>query len=184
MDSINIGKKVFSILITSKEIESAVSELARQIAEDYRGKSPVFICILKGATYFFSDLTKKLDMNLKTEFVELSSYKGGRESGDVSLIKDIQINVKGKDLLIIEDIMDTSKTLNFLVDHLNSKNPRSIKICALIDKRERRETNLVADYTGFEIAEGFVIGYGMDYNEYGRNLREIYVLDKSPKGET
>lgn len=183
MKTFRIGKKNFSLLITKKEIENAVSELARQINEDYNGKSPTCICILKGGIYFFSDLTKKIDLNLKTEFIELSSYRGEFESGDITLLKDIQMSVKGKDILIIEDIMDTSKTLNFLIDHLKSKNPRSIKICTLIDKRERRETNLFADYTGFEIAEGFVIGYGMDYNENGRNLSDIYVFDKLVKGE-
>ncbi|MGH7885032.1 MAG: hypoxanthine phosphoribosyltransferase [Thermodesulfobacteriota bacterium] len=178
MKSIILDKKNFKKLIDKAEIQSAVSELAREISEDFRGKTIICICILKGASYFFSDLTRKIDLDLKTEFVELSSYGGSTESDDVSLLKDIQCSIKGKDVLIVEDIMDTSKTLNFLIEHLESKHPRSVRICTLIDKRERRESDLKADYTGFEIEKGFVVGYGMDFNELGRNLDDIYVLEK------
>lgn len=178
MNSIILDKKNFKKLINKAEIQGAVSELARQISEDYRGKTIICICILKGAVYFFSDLTKKIDLDIKTEFIELSSYEGALESNDVSLLKDIRSSIKGKDVLIVEDIMDTSKTLNFLIEHLESKNPRSIRICTLIDKRERRESDLKADYTGFEIEKGFVVGYGMDFNELGRNMDDIYVLEK------
>lgn len=184
MKSLKIGRKSFSLFIENTEIQNAVSELARQINEDYKKRSPVFICILKGAVTFFSDLTRKLEIDPKTEFIELSSYRDGEESGKIEVLKDLNKNIKGKDVLIVEDIMDTSRTLNFLVDHLKSKNPKSLRICTLIDKRERRETSLNADYTGFEIAEGFVIGYGMDYNEHGRNLSDIYVLDSKERGET
>ncbi len=178
MKTIRLDKKTFRQLISNSEIQSAVSELARQISEDFKEKSLVCLCILKGAVYFFSDLTKKIELDLTTEFLELSSYKGQIDSQEVRLLKDIQNSIKGKDALIVEDIMDTSKTLNFLIEHIKSKKPKSISVCTLIDKRERRESDLKADYTGFEIEKGFVVGYGMDCNELGRNLNDIYVLDK------
>lgn len=178
MKTIKLEKKTFKELINKTEIQNAVTELARQISEDFKNKPLVCICILKGAIYFFSDLTKKIELNLRTEFIELSSYKGEMASDEVKLLKDIQSSIKGKDILVVEDIMDTSKTLSFLIEHLKSKNPKSISICTLIDKRERRESDLKTDYTGFEIEEGFVVGYGMDCNELGRNLNDIYVLEK------
>ena len=177
MNAIKIGKSSFKKLIDYSEIEGAVSELARQISEDLAGNPVLCICILKGGVYFFSELTQKLDLDIQTEFIELSSYEGKIKSKDVNLLKDITSSIKGKNVLIIEDIMDTSKTLQFLIEHLESKNPKSIKICTLIDKRERRESDLKSDYTGFEIEKGFVIGYGMDLNEQGRNLKDIYVLE-------
>lgn len=178
MKTVKLANKSFKELISKTEIQNAVSELAREISLDYKNKPLVCVCILKGAIYFFSDLTKQIKLDIGTEFVELSSYEGEMVSQEVTLLKGIKSNIRGNDVLIVEDIMDTSKTLNFLVEHLKSKNPKSISICTLIDKRERRETDLKADYTGFEIEKGFVVGYGMDYNEFGRNLEDIYVLDK------
>lgn len=160
----------YRILLTPEQIQCRVKELGEQITKDYQGKEPVFIGMLKGAVYFFSDLTKNVKLPLMIDFARLSSYRNGTTSGEMEVIADITANIDGKDVIIVEDIVDSGKTLSYFVKLLQKKNPASIKICAFLDKKERREVEISADYIGFDIPCGFVIGYGLDYAEKYREF--------------
>lgn len=160
----------YRILLTPEQIQSRVKELGEQITKDYQGKEPVFIGMLKGAVYFFADLTKNVKLPLMIDFARLSSYRNGTTSGKMEVIADITANIEGKDVIIVEDIVDSGKTLSYFIKLLQKKNPSSIKICAFIDKKERREVEISADYVGFDIPCGFVIGYGLDYAEKYREF--------------
>ena len=158
-------KSNYNVILTEEQIENRVCELAKQISSDYEGKTPVIICMLKGAVYFFSDLSKKITTPIMIEFARLSSYKSGTCGGEMELISNITADITGKDVLIVEDIVDSGKTLAYFIKLLQKKNPASIKICAFLDKQERREVDIKVDYVGFDIDCGFVIGYGLDYAE-------------------
>ncbi len=160
----------FNVLISKEAIEQRVKELGEQITRDYAGKEPVIICMLKGAVYFFTDLTRNIDLPINIEFARLSSYRNGTVSGQMQVVSDITADISGKHVLIVEDIIDSGKTLAYFVEMLKTKNPASIKICALTDKKERREANIEADYVGFDVPNTFVIGYGLDYAEKYREL--------------
>lgn len=165
------------ILIERRAILARVSDLAARISSDYAGKEPVLIGVLKGAVFFFADLVMHLTIPCRIDFIGASSYGSGRDSsGDVKLIKEVQIPVSGKSLILVEDIVDTGLTLERIVKALRQKGPESIRVCALIDKKERRERALQIDYCGFEVKEGFLVGYGLDYDEQFRNLPDIHVL--------
>jgi hypoxanthine phosphoribosyltransferase len=172
-------------LLTAEEIASIVKGLADQISRDYEGKELILVCILKGAFMFLSDLIRHLRIPVKVDFVRLASYGAGmKSSGLVEITKDIEIPIEGKDVLIIEDIVDSGRTLQFLKERLGLSNPRSIKICALLDKKARREVQVEVDYLGKEIEDIFIVGYGIDFNENFRNLPEIhYVIPNAPKKE-
>ena len=164
-------------LLTAEEIVSIVKSLADQISRDYVGRELILVCILKGAFMFLSDLIRHLRIPVKVDFVRLASYSAGmKSSGLVEISKDIEIPIEGKDVLIIEDIVDSGRTLQFLKERLALSNPRSIKICALLDKKARREVKVEADYLGKEIEDIFIVGYGIDFNEGYRNLPEIYYI--------
>ncbi len=164
-------------LMTSEEIASIVEKLADQISRDYTGKELVLVCILKGAFMFLSDLIRRLRIPVKVDFVRLASYGAGmKSSGLVEITKDIETPVEGKDVLIVEDIVDSGRTLQFLKERLALSNPHSIKICALLDKKARREVEIEADYLGKEIEDVFIVGYGIDFNEGYRHLPEIYYV--------
>lgn len=164
-------------LLTAEEIASIVKSLADQISRDYVGRELILVCILKGAFMFLSDLIRHLRIPVKVDFVRLASYGAGmKSSGLVEISKDIEIPIEGKDVLIIEDIVDSGRTLQFLKERLALSNPRSIKICALLDKKARREVKVEADYLGKEIEDIFILGYGIDFNEDYRNLPEIYYV--------
>ena len=170
----------YKILLTEEQIQKRIKELGRQITEDYAGKQPVIICMLKGAVYFFADLTKNIDLPLMIDFARLSSYRNGTKGGDMELVSDITAQIEGKDVLIVEDIVDSGKTLSYFIELLHKKNPSSVKICAFLDKKERREVDINVDYVGFDIPCGFVIGYGLDYAEKYREfpfLAEITEFD-------
>lgn len=160
----------FKVLISKEAIQKRVKELGEQITRDYAGKEPVIICMLKGAVYFFTDLTRNIDLPINIEFARLSSYRNGTVSGQMQVVSDITADISGKHVLIVEDIIDSGKTLAFFVEMLKIKNPASIKICALTDKKERREADIEADYVGFDVPNTFVIGYGLDYAEKYREL--------------
>ena len=160
----------FKVLISKEAIQKRVKELGEQITRDYAGKEPVIICMLKGAVYFFTDLTRNIDLPINIEFARLSSYRNGTVSGQMQVVSDITADISGKHVLIVEDIIDSGKTLAFFVEMLKTKNPASIKICALTDKKERREADIEADYVGFDVPNTFVIGYGLDYAEKYREL--------------
>lgn len=177
LNSIKIENKLFEILINQNDIQKKITNLAESISKDYKNKEIVLICVLNGAFLFFGDLTKKLELrNIIIDFIQLSSYKGKTENSGIKLIKDINTDITGKDVVIIEDIIDTGNSLKFLNLHLLSKNPNSLKICTLINKVERRDYESQIDYVGFNLESGFIVGYGMDYMEKGRNLKDIYVL--------
>jgi hypoxanthine phosphoribosyltransferase len=165
------------ILIPHQDIVARVEALAKEISADYNGKEPILIGILNGVVFFFADLVMKMTIPCKIDFVRAASY-GSRttSSGTVNFIKDVEIPVQEQDLLIVEDIVDTGLTLEQIVKSLKEKNPASIRICALIDKKERREQAVAIDYRGFEVEEGFLVGYGLDYDERYRYLPDIYVL--------
>jgi hypoxanthine phosphoribosyltransferase len=163
--------------LSRKEITSIVRRLADQISKDYSGKELVLVCILKGAFVFLSDLIRHLKIPAKIDFVRLASYGTGMEtSGVIEITKDIEIPIEGKDVLIIEDIIDSGRTLQFLKDRLSLANPRSVKICALLDKKARREVEMEADYLGIEVDNVFIVGYGIDFDENYRHLPEIYYV--------
>lgn len=160
----------YRILLSSEQIQERIKELGAQITEDYKDNPPVIICMLKGAIYFFADLTRNIKLPITFDFARLSSYKNGTTSGEMELISNITTEIKDKDILIVEDIVDSGKTLAYFIKLLEEKQPRSIKICTFLDKKERREVNIEADYIGFNIPCGFVIGYGLDYAERYREF--------------
>ena len=166
------------ILFTKEVIEKKVWELAETISRDYQGGELIVIGVLKGAFVFMADLIRSLSISCLIDFVKLASYGAGSvSSGKVMMTKDIEISMEGKDVLIVEDIVDTGLTLSFLVNLFRERNPRSVKVCALLDKRQRREVPFEADYVGFTIEDGFVVGYGIDFNEEFRYLPEIYIIE-------
>lgn len=163
------------ILLTAEQIQKRVKELANQITLDYSSidnsiRRPVFICTLKGAVYFFADITKNIKRPIMLDFAKLSSYKNGMVGGEMEMQSDITTDIEGRDVIIVEDIIDSGKTLAYFIDVLKKRNPKSIKICAFLDKKERREIDIKADYVGFDIPCGFVVGYGLDYAEKYREL--------------
>ena len=165
------------VLLTKEEIEAVVKELGKKITEDYKGKNLFLITVLKGAVVLLGDLMRAIEMPCEIEFMVLSSYGSGTTStGSVKIVKDIDLPLEGKDVLIVEDILDTGFTLSFLVDLLKSRNPKSIEICTLLDKPDRRKVEISAKYTGRKIPDEFVVGYGLDYDEKYRNLPFIGVL--------
>ncbi len=167
------------ILFTEQEIASRVNELAEQINTDYAGQEVILVCILKGAFAFTADLARKLKINCRIEFMQVSSYADKTESsGSIKIIKDINVPVDGKYLLIIEDIIDTGITMNNLKKMLGLRNAASIKLCALLDKPSRREADIDADYIGFVVEDHFLVGYGLDYAQNYRNLPYIAILKK------
>ena len=160
----------YKIVLSEEQIKNRVIELGKQINEDYKGKSPIIICMLKGAIIFFSDILRQLSLPLSMEFVRLSSYKNGTSSGEMEVVNPLTTDIAGKDVIIVEDVVDSGKTLSYFVNMLKEKNPASIKICAFLDKPERREAEVKVDYVGFRVECGFVIGYGLDYAERYREL--------------
>jgi hypoxanthine phosphoribosyltransferase len=164
-------------LLSQEQIASIVRGLADRISRDYSGKELVLVCILKGAFVFLSDLVRHLKIPAKIDFVRLASYGSGmKSSGNIEITKDIELSIEGKDVLIIEDIIDSGHTLQFLKDRLILSNPRSVKVCALLDKKGRREVGMEADYLGIEVDDVFIVGYGIDFNENYRHLPEIYYV--------
>lgn len=174
--SCDAGK--LAVRFTRDEIEKRVSELARLIDARYGCEPLVAVCVLKGAFMFFSDLTRRLsNPNLELDFVRLSSYgKSRNSSGHVVFNKDTEIDIRGKHTLIVEDIVDSGRTMRFLYDQFKARQPLSIAIASLVDKRERREREVKADFSGFTVDEGFLVGYGMDYGEKYRSLPDICEL--------
>jgi hypoxanthine phosphoribosyltransferase len=168
---------VASVLITEEEIRARVADLGRRISEDYEGRELTLVSVLKGSLPFMADLMRAITIPVAIDLMEVSSYGTATESsGLVRILKDLSSSIDGRDVLIVEDIIDTGLTLNYLVRYLRGKNPRSLRICTLVDKPARRLVDIPIDYRGFEIPDQFVIGYGLDYGEYYRNLPFIGVL--------
>ena len=165
------------VLLTEEQIQTRVSQLRAQLASDYDGKDPVFLGVLKGAIPFFKDITSSMPIRCCYDFVSASSYGAGvQTSGQVRLLKDVSMELRGRHVVILEDILDTGFTLDFLKKHLMKMQPASLRICVLLDKPERRRVDVQADYVGFSIPNEFVVGYGLDYDQYYRNLPFVGVL--------
>lgn len=166
------------VLISKEQIENRVKELAKQIRKDYKEKTITAICLLKGSLFFTADLTREIGGKIYLEFMQLSSYEGKNTTGTIKLKKDIDFSeIKGKDVLIIEDIVDTGITLNYTLEHIKKAGANSVKVCTLLNKPSRRKIKVPIDYVGFEIENKFVLGYGMDYDQLYRNLPYIGYIE-------
>jgi hypoxanthine phosphoribosyltransferase len=164
------------VLLSHDQIQGRVLEMGRQISADYSGRELHLVGVLKGACPFMTDLAQAIDLPLTLDYIAVSSYgKATKSTGEVKLVKDLDQGLEGRDLLVVEDIVDTGLTLNYLVNLLKARGPRSLKVASLLSKPSRRLVSVEADYTGFTIDDHFVVGYGLDYNERYRNLRDIVV---------
>ncbi len=168
---------VAEILVTEEELKAKVAELGQAISADYRGKNPLLIAILKGAVVFLTDLMRHITIPHEIDFIAVSSYGAATESsGIVRLVMDLETNIEGRHVLLVEDIVDTGLTLNYIIENLKTRRPASIKTCVLLNKAERRQVDVPLDYVGFDIPNKFVVGYGLDYGEKYRNLPFVGVL--------
>ena len=167
---------IAEVLFSKEDIEQIVSRLGEQITNDYQNKNLMVIGVLKGSVVFMADLMRKINLKCKIDFMSISSYGNGTTSGKLRVLKDLQEDIAGYDVLVIEDILDSGKTLSHLSEMLKLREPKSLKICAFFDKPERREANIKADYVGAEIPDKFIVGYGLDFAEEYRNLEYVGVL--------
>ena len=164
------------VLLSHDQIQARVAEMGAQISADYAGKEPHLVCVLKGACTFLTDLSRAIDLPLTLDYIAVSSYGAAtKSSGEVQLIKDLSQGLDGRDLLVVEDIVDTGLTLNYMLKMLRARGPRTVKVAALLSKPSRRLVETPVDYIGFTIDDHFVVGYGLDYNEKYRNLKDIVV---------
>lgn len=171
------GKEIKKILVSREEIAKRVAELGKQISEDYKGESVTLVCTLRGASIFFADLVREIEGDVEIDFIAVSSYGAGtKSSGEVKMIKDLSEPIKDKNVIIVEDIIDTGITLCYLKKLLLARAPKSLKVCSLLDKPSRRQVDFKGDYIGFEIENEFVVGYGLDYGEKMRNFKDVCVL--------
>lgn len=176
----NIIKDIEKVLISAEELAEIVKKLGAQISEDYKNEDLILVSILKGSVIFMADIMRAITVPCTIDFMAVSSYADGTEStGIVKIIKDLDISIEGKNILIIEDILDSGRTLSYIKEMLLTRKPKSIKICTLFDKPERRQVDLYADYIGCKVPNEFIVGYGLDYNEYYRNLPYIGALKRS-----
>lgn len=173
-------KDVERILHTEEELRRRVKEIGGQITADYAGKQPMLVSVLRGSYIFMADLTRAIDLDVTVDFMVVSSYGAGTvSSGQVEIKKDLSDSIEGRDLIVVEDILDSGNTLYYLMDVLKARKPASIRLCTLMDKPERRTKPITADYVGFTIPDAFIVGYGLDYNERYRNLPYVGVLKHS-----
>jgi len=174
-------KEKVDVLISEKEIDNRILEIADRINKDYEGEELTLICVLKGGVMFMCDLAKRLNLNVRLDFMSVSSYGSQtKSSGVVKIIKDLDNSIDGKNVLVVEDIIDSGNTLSYLMDILKKRGPKSIKLCTLLDKPSRREKkDVFVDYVCFEIEDKFVVGYGLDYDQRYRNLPYIGVMELS-----
>ena len=174
-------KEKVDVLISEKEIDNRILEIADRINKDYEGEELTLICVLKGGVMFMCDLAQKLNLNVRLDFMSVSSYGSEtKSSGVVKIIKDLDDSIDGKNVLVVEDIIDSGNTLSYLMDILKKRGPKSIKLCTLLDKPSRREKkDVFVDYVCFEIEDKFVVGYGLDYDQRYRNLPYIGVMELS-----
>jgi len=178
-----IHDDVEEVLLTGEQIQARVAELGAQLAADYAGRDPVLVSVLKGSIVFLADLVRRTEIPLSIDLMEVSSYGASTESsGQVRILKDLSMAIDGRDVIVVEDIIDTGLTLNYLMRYLHDKGPASIRICCLLDKPARRLADITIDYRGFTIPDRFVVGYGLDYDERYRNLPYIGVLRPSVYG--
>ena len=165
------------IMLTEEEVDKKIQELGERISADYAGRSVHLVCVLKGGSFFMCELAKRITVPVSLDFMSVSSYGGDtKSSGVVRIVKDLDEPLEGKDVLVIEDIVDSGRTLSYLLEMLSDRRPNSLKLCTLLDKPERRVVDVKVDYTGFEIPDEFVVGYGLDYDQRYRNLPYIGVV--------
>ena len=174
----DLNEDVAEILLSEDQIRVKVAEIGKRISADYAGRELTLVSVLKGSLPFMADLMRQIDLPLRIDLMEVSSYGGTstESSGLVRILKDLSAPIDGRDVLLVEDIIDTGLTLNYLLRYLRGKNPKSIKVCSLLDKPARRLVEIPIDYVGFEIPDAFVVGYGLDFGEVYRNLRFVGVL--------
>ena len=168
----------FKELISREQLEKRLFELAEQIDAYYQGKEIIALCVMRGSVYFAIELTLKMKTKMQLEFITLSSYEGTESSGKINLVTDLRESIENKDILIIEDIIDTGRTMSYLLEYLKSKNPRSLKLCVLADKPSKREIEVPIDYIGFEVPNKFIVGYGFDIDNYYRNIPYIGYIEE------
>ena len=172
----DMNKSISTVLVSEEQLRARVAEMGAQLSEDYEGKNVILVCILKGAVHFFSDLSRAMTCHMEMDFMSISSYGNGRKtSGIVRIAKDMDTDITGRHVLIVEDIMDSGLTLSYLTKILWERKPASLKIACLLDKPSRRECDITPDYCGFVIPNEFVLGYGLDYDGYYRNLPYVGV---------
>ncbi len=173
-----MASAVERVLIPAEDLSARVAELGRRIRDDYAGRTPMLVGVLKGAVIFLADLMRAIEAPCECDFIAVSSYGAStRSSGIVRLTKDLSVSIEGRDVLIVEDIVDTGLTLSYLLRNLETRQPRSLRVCALLDKASRRQVSVRLDYVGFTIPDEFVVGYGLDYAGLYRNLRHVAVLE-------
>lgn len=167
------------VLVSEEDVDARIKLIGEQISKDYEGKSIHLVCVLKGGVFFLCELAKRITVPVSMDFMSVSSYGAEKQSsGVVKIVKDLDEPLEGKDVLIVEDIVDSGRTLSYLIEILKRRNPNSIKLCTLLDKPERRVTDVKVDYTGFDIPDEFVVGYGLDYAQRYRNLPYIGVVEE------
>ena len=167
------------VLVQTDELQHRIRELGQAISRDYEGREPVLVCVLKGAVFFLSDLMRHIEIPCEVDFMAVASYGSATDSsGVVRILKDLDTSIEGRDVLIVEDIIDSGLTLQYLLRSLGARNPRSLEVCALLTKPERRKIDLDARYVGFEIPDKFAIGYGLDHGERYRNLPYVAALQQ------
>lgn len=167
-----------NVLLSEEKVDARIRELGEQITKDYEGEEVFLICTLKGASFFACELAKRINLSLTLDFIAVASYGDGTQSsGEVRMIKDLDESIEGKNVIVVEDIIDTGRTLNYLMEMLKKRNPKTLKLCSLLDKPERRLVDVSADYIGFEVPDLFVVGYGLDYAQKYRNLPYIGVVE-------
>ena len=167
------------ILLTEEEVNARIKELGDKISEDYKGEEVHLICILKGAVFMTTELAKRITVPVSLDFMSVSSYQGTTSTGAVKIIKDLDHIIEGKNIIVVEDIIDTGRTLNYLIKMLGNRNPKSIRLCTLLDKPDRRVVDVNVDYVGFEIPDEFVVGFGLDFDQKYRNLPFIGVVEST-----
>lgn len=165
-------------LISKKQLNKRLSELATQLDKDYEGKEIIALCVMRGSVFFATDLTLKMKTKMKLDFITVSSYQGTENSGNIELVENLRESIKDKDVLVIEDIIDTGKTMSYLLEYLKTKEPKSLKLCVLADKPSRREVEVPIDYIGFEVPNKYIVGYGFDIDNYYRNIPYIGYIDE------
>jgi len=165
------------VLISEAELQARIAELGQELARDYAQQTPILVGVLQGAFLFMADLVRATRIDLTTDFIGVSSYGGSRSSGQVRILSDLSLPIEGRDVVIVEDIVDTGLTLTYLKRTLDARHPRSLRVCVLVDKIERRKVDVAVDYVGFTIPNVFVIGYGFDHDGLYRNLPYVAVLD-------
>ena len=176
-------KDIQEVLFSEETLRRRVAELGAEITRDYQGKEPILASVLRGSYIFMADLARAIDLSVRVDFMSVSSYgKGTKSSGQVQITKDLSDEIEGKDLIVVEDILDSGNTLYYLLQVLQARHPASIRLCTLLDKPERREKPITADYAGFTVPDAFVVGYGLDYAERYRNLPYIGILKPSVYG--